>query len=213
MSDAFISPSKLNKLLQNKSAFQLTLLHLNVRSAKNKHDDLAVLFDCIGPNVDVIMLTETWYRCSADYFLLPGYSHFNLNRENRQGGGIAMLVKNKVSCELLESFCKITDFYEVVTVRFKNTLLSVVYRPPSSPVMPLLDFVETLFNFVNDKNYRLVLGSDFNIDISCDCSSRNSLSNLIESCGLSKVIKHPTRITNTSSSLLDLFITNYEDSN
>lgn len=139
---------------------------------------------------------ETRYRCSADNFLLSVYFHFNLNKENRRGGGIAMLVKNEVSCELLESFCKITDFYEGVIVRFRNRLLSVVYKPRSSLFMPSLNFVETLFNFVTDKNWQLVSGGDYNIDITSDSSSINYFSTLIEPSGLSNVIKHTTRITN-----------------
>ncbi|CAN7992721.1 unnamed protein product [Ixodes hexagonus] len=92
MSGSFMLPFKVKNLLQNESTFQITILHLNVRSARNRHDSLAVLFDCIEPNIDVMMLTGTWYRCSADYILLPGCSHFNLNRNDRLGGGVAMLV-------------------------------------------------------------------------------------------------------------------------
>lgn len=91
---------------------------------------------------------------------------------------------------MLVCFCKDNLFCEVLTVRFKYMLLSVVYKPLNSPVIPYFNFVETLLHFVIDNNYKLVLEGDFNIDMSSVCSSRDSFSIL-----LSNVIKHPTRMT------------------
>lgn len=57
------------------------------------YDDPAILLDCNAPNVDAIMLRERRCRSSADYVLLSGYSHFNMNKSDRKCGGVDSFVK------------------------------------------------------------------------------------------------------------------------
>lgn len=185
-----------------------TSVHLNARSIKNKQDDLIALFDEIGPYINVVMLTETWYTDSSDHFILPGFHHFHVNRPHRRGGGVAMLIKNKTACEPIEMLCKATDDFEVLSVLTENTVFSVIYRPPNTNIAAFFEFLESTLSFVTENGYKCVIGGDINIDMLKHSSCVSSLSNLMASYNHYNVIDSPTRITSSSATLLDIFITN-----
>lgn len=58
----------------------LTFLHCNVRSARNKEDELTIFLSEFRFKFHVIMISEKWYSCRDDVLNLPGYKSFFLNR-------------------------------------------------------------------------------------------------------------------------------------
>lgn len=59
MPSTYVDPADLHKLTKKDN---LNLFHLNVRSVKNKTEDLELLFNNVGVSFDVIMFSETWYN-------------------------------------------------------------------------------------------------------------------------------------------------------
>lgn len=91
----------------------------------------------------------------------------------------------------------------------KTTFFSVIYRPPNGNVPCFLNFFEQLLAFVTHSKCSLVVGGDLNIDMSEKSHTNTELLLLLTSYNFRNVITHPTRVTSSSSTLLDLFITNY----
>ena len=86
------------------------------------------------------------------------------------------------------------------------------YRPPNSPAIAFTAFHD-IIDKIDAENGELYLLRDINCDVSSESPNCNT-TNLLNICNifnLSQVISEPTRITNTSKSLIDLCFTNFPD--
>lgn len=75
-------------------------------------------------------------------------------------------LRNDIHCEILSAFTESNCDYEVLTLKCEQYLISVAYVPPSAPLQDSQSFLDRYFNFALASNYFLILGGDFNIDIS-----------------------------------------------
>lgn len=69
------------------------------------------MLETFGVLFDVLMFTETWYTEQSCTFQLPGYQSFFRHRAEKKGGGIGILVKNHIECEIIDEFTAITADY------------------------------------------------------------------------------------------------------
>lgn len=95
LNQEFCLPCELKLPAQSQGIF--TAIHLNVRSAATKLDELSTFFNAFKFMFDVIMLTETWYHEGSDMLNMIEYNHYFINRSDRRGGGVAMHVKSTYS--------------------------------------------------------------------------------------------------------------------
>ena len=72
----------------------LTFVQLNVRGITNKRMKISQLLEnCVkGREVDVILLCETWLTPFSPTIALPGYDFYHIDRSNKKGGGVGILV-------------------------------------------------------------------------------------------------------------------------
>lgn len=203
------SPSELNSRIVDQRISPLAVLHINMQSARCKEDNLLVLLDEFKFDFSIIMLTETWYRDDSDVINIAGYNSVYLNRKTRTGGGVCMYVKHEMRYEFLNEWYQCTDDIEILCLKVGNCVFVAVYRPPDGSINNFIQLLDNIFSFVNDNGYRLVLGGDLNIDMLGSTNKQKDLSALLDSHFLSNVIVTPTRITDSSATLIDLFITNF----
>lgn len=154
----------LNTFLQKETTRSLSLFHLNVQSARLKEDDISLFFDSIQISFDVVMMTETWYRDDDNFFVLPGYTHFFLNRSHSRGGDVSLQTRAS-GFEIPSDYSIVTRDYEIICVKKGNHIYSVLYRPPNGNVLSFMQFLEALFCFANQERCLLLLGGDFNINM------------------------------------------------
>lgn len=121
---------------------------------------------------------------------------------------MAIIVDKNHKCEMMEQFRTITPDFEILTLRYRKYVFSVVYRPPQTDISRLLEIFERLFTSVNDQKCTLVVGGDFNIDILESSRSQREFTNTLRLYDMYNVIVAPARVTSTTSTILDLFITN-----
>lgn len=188
----------------------LKLFHLNVRSARSKLDELTFLFRSFECSFDVIMFTETWYRDDSDFFVLSQYTHFYQNRVCGRGGGVSILTASD-DFEVVPEYTCLTDDYEILSLKQNKLMFSVVYRPPSGNVNLFFAFLDKLLCHANECKYSLFVGGDLNINLLHDTPSASELLLLLTANNFHNVINHPTRTTLFTSTLLDLFITNFDN--
>lgn len=187
-----------------------SVLHLNARSVVNKKDEISIFLSDFSFKFDIILLSETWYHDSCNMLRLPGYELFYLNRVNKRGGGVAAMVASGTHCNLVTDFTKNTEDYEVLVLHSKNEIFCVVYRPPDGNIVRFLDFFEGFLEYVAKNNFRLVCAGDFNINVLEQSTVSRDLNLQLQSCGFVNLITTPTRITSTTLSAIDLFLTNVE---
>jgi hypothetical protein len=142
----------------------LKVYYANVQSLKNKFNELKL--QIIYENYDIIGLTETWIN-ENDFiheYNIPGYCLFSVHREKR-GGGVLLLIKNKLNPVLLQSD-KIVNidslFVELTTVGNKKLRLGIYYRPPAQSNETDNQIATNIDNNVNTTREVVIMG-DFNL--------------------------------------------------
>ena len=87
-------------------------------------------------------------------------------------------------------------------------MISTWYRPPKSPPESI-GFFENLIGKIDAENVELYLLGDVNCNLqSSTLHMFTDILNVLDVCGLTQLIKEPTRICATTQTLLDLCITN-----
>ena len=132
---------------------------LNVRGLANhceprrvRRGKLDFLKDvCVEENSLFIGLTETWLH--QDHLNAevcpPGYDLIRQDREGRECGGVALLVRDNLTAEPLASFSN--DGCEVFIVKIfeLNHVCCVVYRPPGTSYSKFKQVFKTIDNTLN----------------------------------------------------------------
>lgn len=192
----------------------IKICHSNIRSLNEGKLD-HINFD-LCPYYDIICLTETnlHKQRSLDFELnLPGFQDpYRKDRLDRQGGGVAVYVSDNIGAirkfefenQNLEAI-----WLEIKCLHNKMFYLCVCYRPPNSSAEFWNLLNESIYN-VKDLGIKNILIAG---DLNADPNSRQwvNLKSVTESNNLEIHIKEPTRITSTSETILDQFISNMED--
>lgn len=200
-----------------KSAIEkkLSIFLLNVQSLRNKTDALLLLLEsCNFP--DIVLLTEHWL-VPGECFLLSGYVCISLYcRENSIHGGTIILAKKSLfelnllsnvdRCDFLLTE-RLFEFSVCFCKRF-NLYIICIYRPPSGDVAQFFESLDVLLSRLPIES-KIILAGDLNVNWE-DPHNLNTvlLSNLLRSYGLEMHIGSPTRITSTSSTILDYLCSN-----
>jgi len=149
-----------------------TVLLANVRgSLCTKNDELSVSFS--NNSVDIACLTETWLNDGIidDLIHIPGYSvHIRDRQDGRQGGGVAVYVKQGIPCSLLSQLNHAS--LEVMWLLFRQKLvprevshlmIGVVYYPPKANNTEMMGCLIGILDTVNrdHPNLGILLCSDY----------------------------------------------------
>ena len=204
----YVSADGLEKLTV--ASESLNVMHCNIRSLCKKYEDLGMLLENLNENstiIHVIMLFETFLNKNSEKLIcLSGYKYHFLNREDRPGGGVAIL--------LHESVVYKKSLIKAVTQEFECLLIEVVFHgityhmsemyriPNTNPSI----FINAMQEIVSNKQYNnLIIGTDQNLDF-LSVKRHPPTEDLFE-----KMIGHntipcitlPTRVTHQTSTLID----------
>lgn len=191
----------------------LLISHINCRSLTNEFQlfrDTVLL-----SHYDIVGLTETWLNedIITDVLSIPHYSFIRRDRPSR-GGGVGMYVHNSIKFEIIDA--PFNDDIEQLYIKFRlNTkvfIFGVVYRKPSSKYTIFIENLENSVVSLLPICDVFICAGDFNINVlSFENSLADSFLEFIEIYGLHQIIREPTRLTDTSISLLDLILINDKD--
>ena len=192
--------------------------HINARSVPKHIHEIKKLFD--ETNLDCIGVSETFIKSHTPKSLhkIPGFKFFRKDRSSNYGGGIGIfirdsLAKNAKVIKLPQTFSQPETLFIEVTIKNTKVAVGVIYKPPKIPY-GVFATVQESFAYVTTKYPHTIISGDFNINFLDPESYPTSFFqlNVTEPFGLTQVIKEPTRITPTSSTLLDLFlVSNYDN--
>ena len=166
---------------------------------------------------DILTLNETRLDdsvldCEVE---IPGYDIFRRDR-NRNGGGVSMYIRKNIphsnredlAVENIELIC-----IEVKKPKSKPLLIATWYRPPNSSIEFFSDF-EKFLQLVDDENKEIIITGDLNCNLLEQTRSQvtSRLLDVMDIFQLQQHIQTPTRITPTTSSLIDVIINQIGDS-
>jgi len=189
------------------------MMFLNIRSLSKKLDELELQIQ--GRNVDAILLCEHWLTESAmDSCKLPQYNLSGYFCRSQSGGGGTLIYtkSNYVTKKIMhlnnlsiDKHCEITGV-EVINV---NIVIVCIYRSPSGQLDLFFQTLDKILELLNQKNKKIFIYGDFNIDLLLTDQATLEFSQLLNSYGLKYLVNKPTRISKISkSSCLDNCITN-----
>ena len=179
-----------------------------------KHiDELRILL--ANYPLDVISINETRLDegiLNSDIYI-PGYEIVRRDRK-RNGGGVCFYIKTAINYSVrsdlninnLENLC-----LESRKPNSKPFVVVTWYRPPNSPNEVFIS-IENLIGQLDSENVEFCLVGDMNCNMA-SMSDTNSrlLSDVTDLYGLHQLINEPTRVTDATSTLIDLIYTNYPD--
>ena len=190
----------------------LIIEHINAQSLMSCFDEVNLMIK--ERNLDILCVSETWLLPhTPDRFVtIPNFNVFR--NDSGRGGGVCIFVKDTLNAKVLTlpinsraeaREVKIEDiFVTVQSCMFPSIIIGCIYRHPKAPAESF-DYIRNLFRSlcISKKNF-FILG-DINDNL---LAPGNKLKNVIRSHGLTQLIEKPTRVTNTSATLLDVIITN-----
>ena len=187
----------------------LQIMQQNIRGLVNKQDDLnKIMHDY---DIDAALLCETWLNdFSTQRVHLNGYQLINKNRKDRKGGGVCILVKDCLKLRIIPpSGANMEHIIVEVKTHTGSVFLSSCYRPPNSNNLEFLKDYESLLSYLSSLAKKadsyIILGLDHNLDLikSDTHKPTNEFLEMNYAHGLIPSINKPTRITNTSATLID----------
>ena len=199
----------------NTSATGLKLAHLNIRSLRNIAHFLQLKEFTKINKIDVLTVSETWLNTTVTNkeVEIEGYKLHRLDRLHKKGGGICTYVRKGIKSTVIKDLTQISDtnFHQLwITLQYKKSkslLVCTSYRPPDCST----DCFENFFkpSYIQ----ALILGKPIIIlgDLNCNMLKTTSpefkaLTELTSELNLKQIILSPTRITDTSQSLIDLIL-------
>ncbi|XP_028518360.1 uncharacterized protein LOC114576263, partial [Exaiptasia diaphana] len=196
----------------------LKIGHLNIRSLRNKVDSPRI--ENLDTTFDVLAISETWLDSTiVDVEIsLPDFTCVRWDRTgDKSGGGVAIYIKESLPYRIRDDLNR-TDYeyvwIELLRNKCKPTLICCAYRAPD---VNAKDFISSLSNSMSsidlDKSDVVLLG-DLNVNLlknSKGCKKdKQELLKFSRTYDFKQLIKEPTRITDTSRSLIDLIFVNNE---
>ena len=181
--------------------------HLNIHSLIYKIDELKILLS--NNPFDIICLNETLCDSSIPDSEL-NIDDFVLLRQdrNRHGGGIAMYISSRFDFKLRHDL-KCNDleclWVELHYPHKPPILVGSIYRPPNS-TSEYFEKLDICLSKVMSENIECAIFGDFNCNFMKGKKDANAekLQFLSELYGLKQLVDLPTRITQSTCSLIDL---------
>ena len=190
---------------------EISVINFNIRSIKANFSNFTDFLSICDTKFDVITLTESWMdgeSCPEDYTITGYHPPVIQNREDRSGGGVLMYFKECFeSYNICKKLCYDDTYNNILTIRAtknkKPYCISVCYRSPSSENTTFLQEIEKVVSGIRSRNS--IITGDFNYNL-FNIKSHEETSvfyNIMTSKSFRTIITKPTRITDSSQTLID----------
>ena len=184
--------------------------HINARSLPKSIDDIS--YTLSQTDLDCLAVCESWLdkNLVAALFEIDGFKLFRKDRSSRRGGGVCFYVKEHFKPKVIQ-IPHTLEQPEVLFIEMQSKsvkiALGVVYKPPKIPYGSLATLHETLADVLCNYDNTFVFG-DFNINLlePESCASKFLFNNIIDPFEFKQLVTEPTRVTETSSTVLDLIL-------
>ena len=191
----------------NVSKENIKIDHINAQSLQGNFEEIKMLISERNP--DILCISETWLLPFVkDCFVhIP---HFNLfRRDHGKGGGVCIYVRDNLKSSQIDintpKIENVEDLWlSIQSSKFPSFIIGTVYRHPYAPVASF-DYISDVFKEIILCNKSVFIVGDMNDDLFYENSH---LGTLFKTCRLHQLIGKAKRITQNSSSLIDVIATN-----
>ena len=193
---------------------ELNICHTNIQSIKAK-DTFTTLKCELGNKFDIILISETWLsnKDKTRDYKITGYQT-PVRRDRNIGtagyGGIMAYVKDDIACKRRKEY-EVNEIEGMwLEIRLTNQIMFIflAYRAESNTDQTFWQLLQNSINTVraNHNPKILIIG-----DLNADPSTRQGklLNDFANVNFMTQHVTEPTRITETSSTILDQILSNF----
>ena len=120
----------------------MELLHLNIRSLKDRTHLLELRELASERKSSIITISETWLNTSVTSaeIQISGYKLRRLDRLHKRGGGVCAYIHRDLKSSVIKDLSSISDqnfhqlWLNVQYKKLKSVVICVTYRPDDSPL-------------------------------------------------------------------------------
>ena len=192
----------------------LSIGHLNINSLPNKVPDLNVLLvDSCQSHIFGVTESRLHSDIKDETLMIPNYSIIRKDAVHHGHTGLAVYVHDLIKHATIRRTDLESDVIENLWFELKaskcSVLIAFIYRNPKSDSNWYNDFVTMMDSVENVEHGKdIILLGDFNVNMLKNNSSWDSTTSLFN---LHQVIQSPTRVTNSTRTLIDHIYTNNPD--
>lgn len=186
--------------------------HVNVYHLYNKLPDVSLLLSRANRPVHLFGISETRLdsRVTDTLIQIPNYSVLRRDGSEHGHTGLALYIHASIANLTVRRTDLETKNVECMWVEVKHSkssalLVGYVYRNPAERQCWRDDF-ESMMDKVNACGSNILLLGDFNIDLN---KPQLAWANTTSLFGLHQLVQDPTRVTSTSTTLIDHIYTNH----
>ena len=180
-------------------------------SSFNKIDQLRILLR--DKPLDILAINETFLDENIPTFQLniDGYIFERYDRGSRHGGGVGLYIRDNIDYEVYKRDVITQQNIEALFIIVKRPnrtpiIIGTAYRPPNSTAEYYENMINVIENIMCDHDCVLMGDLNYNYDIN-ESLSTNPIHYMSQLFGMSQLVTEPTRVTMTSSSLIDVIMT------
>ena len=197
---------------------KLKIAHLNIRSLRNTSHLIETKELVKSHKIDVLTMSETWLNSSVTNgeIAIDDYKIFRQDRLHKKGGGVCAFVKKVLKVTIINELTNISEsnfqqlWIKLQNKKMKTIIICVIYRPPDCPLNCIQDDLGQNYVRALSMNKPIFILGDMNCNLLKDCPEKRAITDLCNDLNLKQIIKEPTRITDTSQSLIDVILVSTE---
>ena len=210
------------------SSMGISMVSLNCQCLNTKKVDALKLFlssmNSDTSPISCIVLQETWCDSLVDmsFFSLPNYNMVSKPTRISAHGGLIIYIHDSFQYKQIDIIDDSPHFENICIevwnkyAHFDKFLICDIYKPPSGTTEHLVDFTNKFTQWaaaINEKSKKSYLCGDFNINLLQIQTNQhfNQFYDSLTSTGFIPKITLPTRISETSATLIDNIFTNNID--
>ena len=166
----YVLPQDFHDSLEKTVTSYFSILHHNIRSIKKIFESFKTFFSSLDYTFSIICFSETWCD-DLDNFTddLSSYISNHQKRSDRKGGGVSAYLhssfKVKTRSDLSTNCRDIGSLtLEIISEKIRNTIISVLYRPPNGHFEHFENFLTIFFLNTKNSNKNVYIAGDFNLN-------------------------------------------------
>ena len=197
----------------------LSLLHANLRSVRANLVEFESYVQLLHTEFQIIEVTETWLNeASCGLYGMNNYEFIENHRTGKTGGGVEMFVRDSISFLKRSDLEIFNEYIESIFIEIEKTVFGmemnvviwVIYRPPNTDINTFNDQFATVMENVKQEKKICYLMGDYNINLlNVELHGPTSdFNDIMYSNGFIPLITRPTRVTESTATLINNTFTN-----
>lgn len=191
------------------------MLYLNIQSLLSNIDELRLLINQKKPLLVLLSETHVTENINESEIQVLNYNLLRCDSHSRHTGGCVIYYKsellvNQKSCETFNKSVWILSIEVNSKEKTHSGTYTILYRSPNSVIPEFLVYFEEWCERNMDLTKTNLICNDFNIDLFKSAYAKK-MKITIKELGMKQKVNKPTRVTNSTSTLIDYVLTNDKD--